>query len=247
MINLVKKLLALILAPYKWIRALIKGDRFLCYPGQLNIFIGLPGSGKSLGMVAMWQRSKHMYLRTAATEDAGIKDVPLLTLDYWRRWQIKRTLIMIDESALNGFFARDWASNFADKKGSKNKLSVLKLRRHLHDGIIITTQSFGDNDNIIRSMANNIYVCSHWILPGYCIAQKAIIWYEFDDQGNYSYHVDTPTFFEKLTNPYQFKIYSIRKYKRFYNSFQIPEEYSNLPEYDCVKPVDNPVENPVEN
>ncbi len=231
--RIIRAILALLRAPIVWLHAIIKNNRFLLYPGQCVIFIGLPGSGKTLGAICMLQRSKRMYNQICATEDAGLpesSDTHILTPDIWARYKLRRTAILVDESALNGFFARDFGSNFSARTGQRNKLVALKLRRHLHNGVIITTQSLGDNDTVVRQMTNTVYICRHSIIPGRCVAERAVIWYEFDPQGNYQIKVDKPTFFEKLTNPYQFYSYSIKKYKKFYNSFSIPKDYEQLEE-----------------
>lgn len=229
--RLIRAILALLRAPFVWISAIVKNDRFLLYPGKCVIFIGLPGSGKTLGAICMLQRSKHMYKQICATEDAGLPEsaeTHILTPDIWARYKLRRTAILVDESALNGFFARDFGSNFSSRTGQRNKLVALKLRRHLHNGVIITTQSLGDNDTVVRQMTDTVYICRHSIIPGRCVAERAVIWYEFDPQGNYTVRVDRPTFLDKLTNPYQFYSYSVKKYKKFYNSFSIPKDYEQL-------------------
>jgi len=229
MLHLIKMIWDVICAPYRWIRATIRRDRFVVYPGQCDIFIGLPGSGKTLSAVAMARRSRKMYRKICATPDAGMVGALTIYDDTWGQYKISNSLIIIDESALNGFFSRDALANFSSRGGKRNKLTALKLRRHLHNGLIITTQSFGDNDNVIRSMTNHVWVCRK-LLPGYVIAERAIVWYTFDEQGNYTQRIDTPTLFDKLVNPYQSKITSIRKYKKYYNSYVVPDEYKSLPE-----------------
>ena len=233
--RLIRAILALLRAPFSWLRAAIKNDRFLLYPGKCVIFIGLPGTGKTLGAICMLQRSKHMYKRICATEDAGLREsgnIYTLSPDIWATRKLRSTAILVDESALNGFFARDFGANFSARTGARNKLVALKLRRHLHNGVIITTQSLGDNDTVVRQMTDTVYICRHSIIPGRCVAERAVIWYEFDGNGNYRCKVDRPTFFEKLTNPYQFYSYSVKKYKKFYNSFAIPQDYDRLTELD---------------
>lgn len=231
--QLIRAILALLRAPFLWIRAAVKNDRFLLYPGKCVILIGLPGTGKTLGAICMLQRSKRMYKRICATEDAGLTesaDTHILTPDIWARYKLRRTAILVDESALNGFFARDFGSNFSARTGARNKLVALKLRRHLRNGVIITTQSLGDNDTVVRQMTDTVYICRHSIIPGRCVAERAVIWYEFDPDGNYRCKVDRPTFFERLTNPYQSYSYSVKRYKKFYNSFAIPKDYDSLAE-----------------
>lgn len=233
--RLIRAILALLRAPFVWISAIVKKDRFILYPGKCVIFIGLPGSGKTLGAICMLQRSKHMYKQICATEDAGLPesaDTHILTHDIWARYKLRRTAILVDESALNGFFARDFGANFSARTGARNKLVALKLRRHLHNGVIITTQSLGDNDTVVRQMTDTVYICRHSIIPGRCVAERAVIWYEFDADGNYRCKVDRPSFFERLTNPYQWYSYSVKRYKKFYNSFAIPQDYEQLAELD---------------
>ena len=233
--RLIRAILALIKAPFLWLFSLVKKDRFKLYPGKCVIFIGLPGTGKTLGAICMLTRSKSMYKRICATEDAGLREggkTYTLTPDIWAKHKLRSTAILVDESALNGFFARDFGANFSARTGQRNKLVALKLRRHLHNGVIITTQSLGDNDTVVRQMTDTVYICRHSIIPGRCVAERAVIWYEFDGDGNYRCKVDRPTIFEKITNPYQWYSYSVKKYKKFYNSFAIPQDYERLADLD---------------
>lgn len=222
-------LIDFVASPFRWISAGIHHDRFRCYPGQCHIFIGLPGSGKTLGAACMISRSKQFYKRQIATEDAGLKGAQLLYPETWESYKIRNTLMLVDESALNGFFSRDAGSNFSQRQGKRNKLTALKLRRHLHNGLIITTQSLGDNDSVIRSMTSAVWLCSR-VGKGLHLAQKCAIWYDFDSAGNYNIHVEKNSIFYMITHPYSFKIYSVKRYKKYYNSFTIPSQYDALPD-----------------
>lgn len=239
-------LIDIFMAPFKWLGALIKRNRFKIYPGQVISFIGLPGTGKTLSAVAMAERSKKMYPRGLyATEDCGhVYAKPFSPADL-ERYKFKYSLIIQDETSLNGYDARDWQRNFKGPRKRKKegedeapkqpigslKLKQIKLVRHMHNGYINTTQNSNDEDGKLRGVTSSVWVCEPFRLFGKlkgCVAQRAVIWWSFCD-GVYTRHLDTPTLFEKATNPYCWFYVSIKRYGNLYNTHATVEAVESLP------------------
>lgn len=224
---------ALMRAPFVWLMCAIRRDRLRVYPGQVIQIIGLPGTGKTMTAHAMISRSKDLYYPGAlfATEDAGSKICKTITLKDLATHKFQRSLIMIDESSLNGLDARDWQHNF--RGDSKNVLRQIKLVRHYHNAIITTSQSAGDNDSKLRGLSKRTWVC-HKLSKRWIICKRAVQWFEWQD-GNYLPHLDEPSIFEMITDPYCWGLVSIRKYGKMYNSWATVEELDKLPYFRTDK------------
>lgn len=226
--KLIKLLFSLLVAPLKWLVALIRKDRFTIYPGKVVQFIGLPGTGKTLSAHALMFRSKARFKGGLyATEDAGSKLAKKISPECLAAYRFRGSLFLIDESSLNGFDAREWGRNFRGDK--KNILAQLKLCRHYHNSFITTSQSAGDNDSKLRGLSSTTYVC-HKFLRHFIIVKRAIQWFEWCD-GQYLPHLDEPSFLELITDPYAFKILRIKKWGKFYNTYATVDYIDNLPEY----------------
>lgn len=230
MIRFFKKVFAIIYAPFAWIFALIKGDRFvISKPGVIQ-FIGIPGSGKTMSAVALMHRSaekkgKYHNCRRYATRDAGCKIAKTITTQDLANHKFKDSIILIDESSLNGFDSREWQHNFKGDK--KNILRQLKLHRHYGNAFITTSQSANDNDSKIRDgVSSQTWICHNRRTKVIC--RRAIIWYTFDN-GNYILCIDEPSRFERLTDPYLSYSVSKRKYGKLYDSWATVPEIDSLP------------------
>lgn len=244
--RLFKIIFGVLFAPFRWIAAWWRDDRFILFTPSVIQFIGIPGSGKTMSAVCMMKRStqaakagKYKNSRLYATRDAGIKLSGAMTIDGddLARYKFKNSIILLDESSLNGFDSREWQHNF--KQGSdgkidkKNKLRQLKLHRHYGNSFITTSQSANDNDSKIRDgLVKQTWICHNgrWWIKCY----RAIIWYKFDN-GNYLLCVDEPAPIERFIDPYL--SYHVRKskYGQYYDSWATVPEIDNLPYFGSTK------------
>ena len=225
MIKLFKILLSLIVAPFRWVVACIKRDRFRVYPGKVVQIIGLPGTGKTMAAHALMVRSAKMFDAKYATEDAGSKIAQKITLHDIGTHRFRRCLFLIDESSLNGLDAREWSGNF--KGDRKNILRQLKLVRHYHNAFITTSQSAGDNDSKVRGLSSSTWV-AHSFFHAWIIVKRAVQWFEWQD-GQYLPHLDEPSVFEMICDPYSHIILRKKRWGKLYNSWATVSELDVLP------------------
>lgn len=234
MIRLLKKILDIMMMPWNWLFAFIRQDRFVLRKASVVQFIGIPGSGKTMGAVCMMYRStkgtgagKYKNAKLFATQDAGCKIATTISTQDLATHKFRNSIIMIDESSLNGLDSREWAHNFKGDK--KNILRQLKLHRHYGNSFITTSQSANDNDSKIRDgIVSQTWICHNRRTHVTC--KRAIIWYAFDN-GNYQLCIDEPSRFEMLCDPYLWYMVSKRKYGKYYDSWATVPEIDDLPEY----------------
>lgn len=238
--GIINSIVSLFMAPFEWLQALIKSDRFIIYPGQVVQFIGLPGSGKTMGASVMIKRSSDkLKMGVISTPDAGLKfgtvcDVKKLLCSY----RINNKIVMIDESSLNGFDSREWSTNF--KGDGKKALAQLKLCRHYRNSFITTSQNLNDNDGKIRDgLVKSTYVCHSIMFKKFILCERATIIYTFED-GNYKQHIYLPSLFKKIVDPYSFYIIYKKKAGKLYNSWATVDIIDNLPEYKGQKEIPEP-------
>lgn len=224
----------ILLAPWRWMGALIRQDRFVLKRPSCVQFIGIPGSGKTMGAVcmlyrtSMWKgKGKYKHAPIYGTEDAGLKIGKTIKTQDLCTHKFRNSLILIDESSLNGLDAREWQGNFKGDK--KNLLRQLKLHRHYGNSFITTSQSANDNDSKIRDgIVSQTWIAHNKISKVVC--RRAIIWYKFDN-GNYILCIDEPSRFERIVNPYLSFGVKKKKYGKLYDSWATVPEIDKLPEY----------------
>lgn len=235
--RLIKYFFGLLFAPFRWVKCWIKRDRLVLWKPSVVQFIGIPGSGKTMCAVAMMKRSadnpESMYYncRRYATKDAGCKIAKQIEDSDLAKYKFKKSILLIDESSLNGFDSREWHSNF--KGDQKNKLRQIKLHRHYGNSYITTSQSANDNDSKLRDgVVSQTWICHNrrwWV-----VCYRAIIWYRFDN-GNYCLCVDEPSPIERIIDPY-LSFHCFKKvYGKYYDSWATIPEIDNLPEYGKEK------------
>lgn len=225
----IKTIVKLLFAPGAWFFALIRGDRFIIRKPGFIQFIGIPGSGKTMSAICLMYRSsqKGMYkdCKKYSTRDAGSKISKEISIEDLMTHKFKKSIIMIDESSLNGLDSRDWQHNFKGER--KLVLKQFKLHRHYKNAFITTSQSANDNDSKIRDgIASQTWICHD--KGKYISCRRAIIWYTFDN-GNFIQCIDEPSRFERLIDPYLSFRVKKKKYGAMYDSWATIPEIDTLP------------------
>ena len=134
------------------------------YPWGLYLYVGLPGSGKTLSMVEYLYRAKRIYpgckIYTNFRCDVAdgfierVQEIVDISCD-------DGVIIALDEVQVN-FHARDW-KDFGVVKGS-NKPGMELIRTITHNRkmkkqILLTTQYFSAVEKTLRELSNFIIEC----------------------------------------------------------------------------------------
>lgn len=177
--------------------------KFLVESGDVILFFGLPGSGKSLFLSRLGR--DNMDSRTVAVNEEfahfDAADCILHRSEFGHYTFVDDSLILFDEGSLDGFDCRGYKDNF-----DEFSLSFMKKIRHYHSAIAFTNQGKDELDSKIRdNLCNYVYYCEKRTFLRfftYCRASRLIKEEMISEiTGQPEPHYRFPTFFERLFDP----------------------------------------------
>ena len=197
--------------------------------GDVILFFGLPGSGKSMfaAKVAHDNKKDRTICVNREFEHFSEADLVFDRQDLGEYLFPPPSLLIYDEASLNGFDNRDFDKNFV----GNDSLEFLKKVRQYHSSIVFTNQGWDELDKKIRSgLTNKVYYVEN--RGFYSVAQLLIKDISINDMtGEIQEGYRFPTFFERLLRP-SVQLYVIhKKTGKLYQSFH-PRA---LPLYPFVK------------
>lgn len=211
------------------IRRLFFGDLNLG-EGEIVLFFGLPGSGKSMFLSRAGSRERknfdHVFVNETMDSYKGADGV--YSKADLGKYDFDHSLLLFDEASLNGFDNRDWAKNFTPEQ-----LSFIKQIRKYHCSMIFSNQGWDEMDVKIRkSLTSRVYyVENHGIYSTATLLEKDIT--VSDISGDIQEGYMMPSFFDRLKDPSK-KLYAFhRKWGRLYNTYQhldLPSFWKHLQE-----------------
>lgn len=184
-------------------------------PGEIILFWGLPGSGKSMFANKVAYENKLKGVRIAGNEEfhlaSSLSDFEFKK-SYWGFFDPGECLHVVDEASLNGWDNRDWSINFVPES-----LEEWKKIRHRDCRAVLTNQGFGELDCKIR---DSLTSCVYYVEDkgSYSTAtrmQKCVQW---DESGLPVEGYEIPTFIDRLLDPTAVLYARHSKYGQFFNS-----------------------------
>lgn len=208
-----------------WI--LLRYDRNLDYDSYVNLYFGLPGSGKSTFLTRdiVVKSKKGIPCFVANLDLIPMDNVYKITkLDIGRYKFPPGSHIYFDEASLNGFDNRDYAKNFKNN----NCLPYIKYIRHYRNKITFSNQGYDEFDIKIRNLTNAIWYVRGNTFFSYAVRLRKLI--DIDDDSKqiisgYSF----PTIKSMLFSTRCVRIVSTRKYRKYYDSFCPAPGLENIP------------------
>lgn len=221
-------------------------------PGDIVLFFGLPGSGKTLSLSKVGLDSSAQartglarlssklrpswHFRHIAVNDSFVCYAHATT--YFNRKLLTRhcwhnTLFLYDEASLDGFDNRNFATNFKDE----HLLKKFKKVRHNDNAFVFANQGANELDCKIRdSLCNKVYYCENY--GSYSIASRLIKDVSISNEsGCIQEGYRKPTLFERIIHPRYTVILLHKKYGALYNT-KMPDYDQTEAPYDDLK-IDN--------
>ena len=127
--------------------------------GDIVLFWGLPGSGKSMNLVKVaYDNSDRHMIANEEFRHCKLCKTWIKRSDMENYTFGKHSTILYDEGSLNGFDNRNWEKNF-----SPEMLEFFKKIRHESSSIVFSNQGFQELDCKIRDslVSKNYYVTNH--------------------------------------------------------------------------------------
>ena len=194
--------------------------------GDVALFWGLPGSGKTMFLTKLWRDSRD---KVNIYSNYTLPNVPYFDKSYIGRCEFhtddRIAGLLFDEGSLNGFDNRNFKSNFKDE----SKLEYFKKIRHHTTWIAFSNQGFEELDAKIRTLTSkNYYVENHglWSVAYRLIPDMFIS--QIDGQPHMGYRF--PSFMDRLIDP-STQLYAIHfLYGRYYQTKQ-PRPLPSYQEY----------------
>lgn len=117
---------------------------------MVSIYFGLPGCGKTTTLCMLANKYKYAYDSIRCNVPLGFDFVKPLDVDWLGKYNIERTLLLIDEGTI-AFDSRDF------KNFGKDKTSFFMLHRHYECDVIIFVQRWDAVDLKIRAVCERVY------------------------------------------------------------------------------------------
>lgn len=183
--------------------------------GDVVLFWGLPGSGKTMFLTKLWHDCRG---KMDVYSNYDLPGVPYFDKRYIGHCEFhyeKTAGLLFDEGSLNGFDNRDFKRNFSDPA----QLEYMKKIRHHSTWIAFSNQGFEELDVKVRTLTSkNYYVENHglWSVAYRLIPDMFIS--QVDGQPHMGYRF--PTFLDRLFDPTT-QLYAIHfHWGKFYQSKQ---------------------------
>lgn len=209
-------------------------------PGDVVLFFGLPGSGKSLSLAKVGIDSQTAYKQFGKNIDFSKKFKHIAVNDNFitytgadtffnRQLLCERcwhdTLFLYDEASLDGFDSRNFQKNFKDE----NLLRLFKKVRHNGNAFVFANQGANELDSKIRdSLCNKVYYCEDY--GSYSIASRLIKDITISEiSGEIQQGFRKPSLFERIIYPRYTVILPHRRLGSLYST-KMPDH--DLPEAD---------------
>lgn len=185
--------------------------------GEVVLFFGLPGSGKSMFLARAGVRErkhfKHVFVNEIMSSYKASDGV--YSKSDLGKYDFDHALLLFDEASLNGFDNRDWAKNF-----TPDQMSFLKQVRKYHCSMIFSNQGWEEMDVKIRKGLTSrvYYVENHGWYSSATLLEKDITVSELSGDIQEGYVM--PSFFDRLKDPSK-KIYAFhRRWGAMYDTYQ---------------------------
>ena len=219
-------LITIVLSFFHWafiiigLLAFLLGIRLYCgkiypRPGEIILFWGLPGSGKTnfLNKVAFENKKKGAVI--AGNEEfhssSDLSDFEFKK-SYWGFFDPGEVIHFVDEASLNGWDNRDWSINFVPES-----LEEWKKIRHRNCAAVLSNQGFEELDCKIRdSLTSTVYYVEN--KGSYSTAtrmSKCVYW---DEMGKPLEGYEIPSFFDRLLDPTSVLYARHKKWGQFYRT-----------------------------
>lgn len=196
------------------------GGKLQLKPGDLVLFWGLPGSGKTLMLTKIAKDNKENWFIgvNEEYEHLQLKDFVFQRNDL-AVFNFPGAAMFYDEASLNGFDNRDFKINFK----LPGMLETFKKHRQIDMPMVFSNQGFEECDVKIRkSLANKTYYCEDmglWHRASLMIRDVTISEISGEPQEGYRF----PTLWERLFSP-EMVLYAFpRYYGKFYSTRNPPE------------------------
>lgn len=196
---------------------LLRYDRKKDYDTYVNLYFGLPGSGKSTFL------TRDIVKSSAAGHQCYVANLDLIALPNVHKISKSDigtyifppgSRIYFDEASLNGFDNRDHSKNF---KGN-NSLPYIKYIRHYRNQITFSNQGYEEFDKKIRNLTNKLwYVRGNRLFTFAVLISKTITIDKETKQIIDGY--TKPSIFQMIFSTKVVRILSTRKYRKYYDSF----------------------------
>lgn len=214
-------------------------------PGDIVLFFGLPGSGKTLslskvGLDSAKARTGLALFSSKFRPSRSFKHIAVndsfVCFDgattYFNRKLLTRhcwhdTLFLYDEASLDGFDNRNFATNFKDE----NLLRKFKKVRHNDNAFVFANQGANELDCKIRdSLCNKVFYCENY--GSYSIASRLIKDVSVSNEsGAIQEGYRKPTLFERILHPRYTVILLHKKYGAHYST-KMPDYNQTEAPYD---------------
>lgn len=210
-----------------WI--LLRYDRNFNYDNYVNLYFGLPGSGKSTFLTRdiVKLSSKGVNCFVANLDLIPLPHVYKITKSDIGKYKFPPgSHIFFDEASLNGFDNRDFSKNFKNN----NNLPYIKYIRHYRNYITFSNQGYEEFDKKIRNLTNKIwYVRGNKFFTFAILISKKITIDKESQQIIDGYA--KPSIFQMIFNTRVCRILSTRKYRKYYDSFCPAPGLESIPFY----------------
>lgn len=210
-----------------WI--IFRYDRNKDYDTYVNLYFGLPGSGKSTFL------TRDIVKSSAAGHQCYVANLDLIPLpnvhkiskdDIGKYKFPSGSRIFFDEASLNGYDNRDFSKNF---KGN-NSLPYIKYIRHYRNRITFSNQGYEEFDKKLRNLTNKLwYVRGNKLFTYAVLISKTITIDKETKQIIDGY--TKPSIFQMLFSTKVVRILSTRKYRKYYDSFCPAPGLEKIPDF----------------
>lgn len=192
--------------------------------GEIVLFFGLPGSGKSMFLARSGVREKrhfdHVFVNDTMSSYRPAEAT--YTKEDLGKYDFDHGLLLFDEASLNGFDNRDWSKNFTPEQ-----LSFMKQIRKYHCSMIFSNQGWDEMDAKIRkSLTSRVYyVENHGFYSTATLLEKDISVSEITGDIQEGYVM--PSLWDRIKDPSK-KLYAVHKrWGKTYDTYQ----HCNLPSF----------------
>lgn len=192
-------------------------DRNLDYDSFVNLYFGLPGSGKSTFLTRdiVVKSKKGIPCFVANLDLVPMDNVYKITkVDIGKYKFPPGSHIYFDEASLNGFDNRDYSKNFKNN----NTLPYIKYIRHYRNQITFSNQGYEEFDKKIRNLTNAIWYVRGNRFFSYAVKIRKVITIDKESQQIIDGYA-MPSIFQMLFSTRCIRIVSTRKYRKYYDSY----------------------------